>query len=66
MKKAKQEKLYCDVCKRCMTYKNASVIGVSISFDGEIVKKIYPEIKTKKTYLICYICWLRSLGIKIN
>lgn len=66
--------MICDVCGRSMTTKDGTtLIGVSISlgYEGNSkwkrkVKKIYPEIDLNKSYNICYVCWLKSLGIKLD
>jgi hypothetical protein len=72
MKKIKIDKtpVLCDVCKRNMKDKNGTThIGFnsSVNFEtDEDVKRwlgIYPEL-TKVDYNICWICWLKSMGIK--
>ena len=66
----------CSVCDRNMTdSQGRTIIGVSISlgsnFPGRAegdpgLSEIYPEIEQNKIYNICFVCWLRSLGVKVG
>lgn len=65
----------CSVCGRRMTSKDGGVtlIGISISinkyvYDNRDASEIYPELfvgKDSVDYNVCYVCWLRSLGVKV-
>lgn len=56
---------YCDVCGINMTENECTVIGSSIKVQGDHkeirrVKKAFG----KTEFRICYVCRLRSLGVK--
>lgn len=51
----------CDTCNREMN----GVYGIMVDpLDTEDYKATYPEIT--RQYLICTVCLLRALGVKIN
>ena len=57
--------VYCDVCGINMTVKECSVIGASINIQGD--HKEIQRVKDafgKTDFKICYVCCLRSLGVK--
>jgi len=69
----KPEEVMCDVCGRNMeTKKGVSIIGMHITLEASTEKEvketqaIYPEIELGKAYKVCWACWLKSLGIKLN
>lgn len=56
---------YCDVCGINMTDKECTVIGTNISIQGD--HKEIRRVKNafgKTDFKICYVCWLKSLGVK--
>jgi hypothetical protein len=73
----KTKKVLCDVCNRNMTYRGTSYIGISLSIGEKkpttklekenigAYKKLFPEIEIGKSYQVCWVCWLKSLGIKL-
>ena len=61
------QKLPCSACSRDMHDKetNAVFIAVQIGWpDSPAFKRIYPELHTPNRVNICYVCWLKSLGMK--
>ncbi len=62
----------CDVCQRVMgTEIIGSIVGMQIevsatdeSFNAEL-RKVYPELSFPLDVKICYVCWLKSLGVKL-
>ena len=57
---------YCDACGIPMTDESGStVMGMSIQLEGD-----HAEIRRVKSHFgktsfkVCYVCWIRSLGIK--
>lgn len=65
-----ETEIKCDVCDRNLTRNGVSLIGVQVNpmfGDEESVKiwqDIYPELK-KAYYNVCYVCWYKSLRIKL-
>ena len=70
------EGMKCDVCGKSLEYINAdgstcSVQGMNISIQisngimkaGEAERIMYPY-EPNRGYIVCYPCWLKSLGIK--
>ena len=70
------EGMKCDVCGKSLEYINAdgstcSVQGMNISIQisdgimkaGEAERIMYPY-EPNREYIVCYPCWLKSLGIK--
>ena len=62
----------CNVCGRNMVGKDGTEItGISIKLEGsdEVGKKriteIYPEFPDGIFINVCFVCWIKSLGIKI-
>ena len=42
--------------------------GAALSFssmDGAAFAEVYPELGDGYQALICYVCWLRSMGVKV-
>jgi len=64
----------CSVCGRNLTSKDGgSFIGLVISVTTTTVaeqwasqfQEVYPELKIPLNVNICYVCWLKSLGVKV-
>lgn len=62
----------CDVCGRNMTTTSEmTMIGLEVILraEGEHISelaKIYPEIEVGRIYRVCYMCLLKSMGIKFE
>ena len=58
---------YCDVCGINMTDRGCTAIGKDISVQGD--HKEFQRVENafgKTDFKICFVCWLKSLGIKEN
>jgi uncharacterized protein (DUF2225 family) len=72
IKKKEENHMQCSVCKRNMTTKDGTtLVGVSIQISArddeffEHIAEVYPEFSTPFRADICYVCWLKSLGVNI-
>lgn len=60
-------KLPCTACGRDLYDKetNSLYIAVQIGWPAApAFQRIYPELRAPNRVNICYVCWLRSLGVK--
>jgi hypothetical protein len=48
----------CDVCGRDMRAKKGTII-----VSGEDFLTVYPEIELGRSYRVCWVCWMKSLGL---
>lgn len=56
---------YCDLCGESMKYKLTNVIGVQLSITGiESLEKVLIDKFGKKDFVVCWVCWIKSLGFK--
>ena len=56
---------YCDVCGINMADKECTVIGTNVTVQGDHKEIRRVEDAFGKTdFKICYVCWLKSLGVK--
>lgn len=61
----------CDACGEDMTDNDTTLIGLKIEFDmpkksGKVHHEICRVLDAfgKTEFKICYVCWLKSLGVK--
>src|SRR5690348_15911202 len=63
----------CDVCGRNMrdTETGVTITALQVGLRGDTdrirltVGRVYPEINQDHVYKICYVCWLRSFGVRL-
>jgi len=58
----------CSACGRSMVdaHTQTFAIGCELQItpaDADAFKRIYPELTVPMTVSICYVCWLKSLGV---
>jgi len=62
----------CDVCGDDLSYKGTDIVAINIVVDIANKKIDHPEIfKVKNAFgklefNICFLCWLKNLGIKVQ
>jgi len=65
----------CSVCNREMTLADGSItsiVGISIEIRGtedtfaKQLAEIYPELPNGYRIDVCYVCWIKSLGVQID
>jgi hypothetical protein len=72
-KEEESEKLYCDVCQKCMTDKNGSSFvaanfGVDFkentTFTPEFYLRQMGQYSLNKPYYVCWECYLKAFNVK--
>ena len=63
--KMKKKIIKCDVCGRRF-FEEDDVSGVTIQITDKETLDTLPELEKGKTYRICLICWMKSMGIKFK
>ena len=53
----------CSSCGHSMTDPITGISVIGIHFDA--ISRIYPELPLPFKIMICYICWVKSLGVNV-